>query len=73
LVLPVYFQEPFSQVSMPNSPSRGTTWNVQRGFPVRTSNACTSPGGCSFTGGRSVMLPPAITTSPHTSGPFEAS
>src|SRR5262245_3427193 len=68
-VLPVYFQDSFSQVSMPNSPSRGTTWNVHRGLPVRTSKACTSPGGCSLTGGRSVMLPPVITTSPQTCGP----
>src|SRR5262245_23844909 len=72
-VLPVYFQDSFSHVSSPNSPSRGTTWNVQRGFPVRTSNACTSPGGCSLTGGRSVMLPPVMTTSPHTCGPADES
>src|SRR3981189_2606557 len=47
------------------------TWKVQRGLPVRTSKACTSPGAWPLTSGRSLMLPPAITTSPHTCGPLE--
>src|SRR5213594_428694 len=38
-------QESPSQVLCPNSPGLGTVWNLQTGFPVRTSKARTSPLG----------------------------
>ena len=39
LASPLYDHESFSQVSLPTSPGRGIGLNVQRGLPVRTSNA----------------------------------
>ena len=37
--------EPLPHVSAPNSPSRGTTWNVHSNLPLRASNPRTSSGG----------------------------
>ena len=36
-VLPVYDQESFSQVSLPNSPGCGIVWKIQSRLPVRAS------------------------------------
>ena len=36
-VLPLYFQESFSQVSTPYSPSCGIVWKIHFSSPVRTS------------------------------------
>ena len=41
--LPVYFHESFSHVSLPNSPSPGIVWKIQRRLPVRTSNPRMKP------------------------------
>src|SRR5262245_1412606 len=67
---PEYDHESFSQVSLPTSPGLGITRNAQRGLPVRTSNACTFPGGCSFVCGASLIWAPTITTSRQTCGPL---
>ena len=37
-------QASFSQVSWPNSPGRGMTWNFQSTAPVRASMPMMSPG-----------------------------
>src|SRR3954470_8263779 len=42
-VLPLTAHESFSHVSLPNSPGRGIVLNVHSSFPVRASNARTSP------------------------------
>src|SRR6202049_387008 len=42
-VLPLTAHESPSHVSLPNSPGRGIVLNVQSTFPVRASNARTSP------------------------------
>src|SRR4026207_955189 len=66
---PEYAHESFSHVSPPTSPGSGITLNVQRGLPVRTSNACTLPGACSLFWGLSEIAPsptPTITTSRQT-------
>src|SRR3989442_12021546 len=39
------FHDSPSQVSCPNSPGRGTTWNVHSSLPVRASKPRTSPNG----------------------------
>ena len=59
---------PSFQVSAPNSPSRGITWKTHFNLPVRTSNAWTSPGTHSLTGGRSDIDEPTITVSRTTTG-----
>ena len=41
---PVYCQASFSQVSWPNSPGRGMTWNFHLCSPVRASKPRMSPG-----------------------------
>src|SRR5437773_11358509 len=63
--IPAFVQEPSRYVSLPNSPGRGTTWNVHNCFPVRTSNPRRSPGPVrpSFEG-----WPPTTLTSPTTIG-----
>src|ERR1041384_429617 len=45
LTPPMYFQASFGHVSYPNSPGRGTVWNVHTSLPVSTSYARMSPGG----------------------------
>ena len=47
-LFPEYLCESFSHVSTPASPSRGTTWNVQRCLPVFASKPRMSSGGASF-------------------------
>src|SRR5947209_2671955 len=42
-VLPVYSQDPFSQVSLPNSPGKGMVLKRQICLPVLASNARTRP------------------------------
>jgi hypothetical protein len=46
--LPVYDHESSCQVSFPNSPGRGTVWNVHLSLPVRTSQPRVYPGICSL-------------------------
>src|SRR6185369_12475327 len=41
--LPLHSHDPFSQVSLPNSPGPGIVLNFQSCLPVRTSNARTRP------------------------------
>src|SRR4029079_8633736 len=65
--LPEYVAESFSQVSWPGSPERGTVWNVQSFFPVRTSNAMTSPLTFSLFG----LVPPCVSAGPTTITPLE--
>jgi hypothetical protein len=68
LVWPVYAHEPSSQVSFPSSPGCGIGLKRQTRLPVRTSNACTSPGGSFRYVSRSPTPLPTITRSPTTTG-----
>ena len=63
LVLPVYSQEPSSQVSWPYSPGWGIEWNTQSSSPVRTSKPRTSPGARCCVGFASVIDEPTTMTS----------
>src|SRR5262249_21231816 len=42
-VLPLSFHDPFSHVSLPNSPGRGTRLNDHSSLPVRASKARATP------------------------------
>src|SRR6185436_18447799 len=69
---PLYAHESFSHVSLPTSPGCGIGLKVHRGLPVRTSKACTIPGGAAILLGRSDIDPPrptpTMTTSLQTCG-----
>ena len=61
----------FPHVSLPYSPSNGIVWNSHTFSPVRTSKACTSPGGVYSGGGwkrQSPIAEPTATTSRQTTG-----
>src|SRR5262245_323260 len=70
---PESFPEPFAHVSAPNSPSFGTTWNVQSSLPLFASKPRTSSGGLFFhfwpPSPAPSRLPAMTTTSPTTIGP----
>src|SRR4051812_5116175 len=61
-VLPVYDQESFSHVSLPNSPGCGMLWKIQSRLPVRTSKPRTYPFTFSFVFG----TPPERCAAPTT-------
>ena len=75
-VLPVYSQEPSSQVSLPSSPGCGMVWKIQRRSPVRASKPRMYPFALRRDGGvpPGRLAAPMSTTSPATTGaPFQAS
>ncbi len=67
-VCPMYFHESSFHVSLPNSPASGTVLKRHTRRPVRTSKACTSPGGSPRYWRRSPTPLPTMTRFPHTTG-----